>query len=105
MTPKEIIEKNFAGTSFLVRGKTYPKELPSDLSPWYCYTSDGGHSILALLEGHFEEEEDLFQCLCPIPVKTVMRGYRIHKGFVVATKGFEYNSRIGLVTDPDDDEF
>ncbi len=105
MTPQQTIEYIFAGTSFLVRGKAYHSQLPPDLAPWYCYTSDGGHSILALLEGHFGEGEDLTQSLSPVPAKTVLRGNRIHNGYIMATTRFEYSDEVGLITDPNDDEF
>lgn len=105
MNPQQTIDKVFAGTPFLVRGKAYHSTLPADLAPWYCYTQDGGHSILCLLEGSFEEGEDLTEALIPAPVKTVLRGYRLQGGYVVATTGFQYSEEVGLITDPKDDEF
>lgn len=107
MTPAEIQQQFFAGTSFLIRGKAYPSPLPNDLEPWYCYTSDGGHSLLALLDGLIEPDEpnQLWQQLCPVPVMTVLRGYHLHEGFIVAEQGFRYDSQLGLQTDPNDDEF
>ena len=106
MTPAETIALFFDGTPFLVKGRIYHTTLPAALTPWYCYTSDGGHSILALLDGVSDEDSELWQQLCPVPVKTVLRGWRLHSdGFVVAEKGFQYNEQIGLVTDKADDEF
>lgn len=103
MTPEEIV-KEVCG-EFYVPGKQYPYPLPPELVHWYCYTSDGGHSIAALLDGLIEPNEELWQQLCPLPVKTLLRGYRIKKGFVVAEKGFRYDSTIGLRTSGVDDEF
>ena len=101
MTAQQTIEEVLG--EFLVKGKRYPSQLPPNLEEWYCYTSDGGHSILCLLEGLIEGGE-LWQQLCPVPVKTVLRGWRVQDGFLVATTGFQYDEKIGLITDPEDDE-
>jgi hypothetical protein len=106
MNPQQTIENFFADTNILVKGKSYHSPLPADITPWHCYTIDGGHSILALIDGQFHADDPaLWESLCPFPVKTVLRGYRAHCGFVVATTGFNYDEEIGLVTDPEDNEF
>lgn len=74
MSPSEIVLRFFEGTRYLVPGKSYHSALPEDLRDWYCYTIDGGHSILSLIEGSFNEgAEDLLDDLCPCPVKAVLR--------------------------------
>ncbi|WP_130855687.1 hypothetical protein [Olivibacter jilunii] len=104
MNPDSIVERFFDGTEYLVRGKQYHSPIPEELRPWYCYTTDGGHSILALIESHFDpENEELLDEMCPCPVKSVLRKYRIFKGYPVVP--LEYNDDIGLVTDTEDDEF
>jgi hypothetical protein len=103
MNKSEIIEKFFKGTSFLVRGKKYPAPLPAELADWYCYTSDGGHSILVLIEGEFDEEKPVWQELCPAPVKAVLRDYRAVGEFIAAK--LKYDSEIGLISDWQDEEF
>lgn len=103
MNKKEIIEEFFEGTSFLVRGKKYPAPLAPELQDWYCYSSDGGHSILVLIEGEFVEENPDWKELCPAPVKAVLRDYRIVGDFVAAK--LDYNSEIGLIVNPADEEF
>lgn len=45
INPTEIIERHFAGTPYLILGKQYHSALPNELAPWYCYITDGGHSI------------------------------------------------------------
>jgi hypothetical protein len=42
---------------FVVPGKRYPAPLPPDLEACYCYTIDGGHSILVVLENVYREGE------------------------------------------------
>jgi len=103
MNKSEIIEKFFEGTSFLVRGKKYPAPLPAGLADWYCYTSDGGHSILVLIEDKFDENDLDWKELCPAPVKAVLRDYRAVGEFIAAK--LKYDSEIGLISDLQDEEF
>lgn len=104
MNTKQTIEKFFEDTEFLVRGKSYHSELPPIVRDWYCYTTDGGHSILCLIEDRFDyQDSNLWQSLCPVPVKTVLRSNRIYAGFVVVRA--KYDERVGLQTPPEDDEF
>ncbi len=105
VNPTEIIKRHFEDTPYLVYGKQYPVPLPKELSPWYCYTIDGGHSILSLIEGQFDENNPASweNDLCPCPVKAVMRNYRIINGFPVAP--LRYDSEVGLRTEAGDDEF
>lgn len=106
MDRQQTIERYFAGTPFLVRGKAYPSPLPPELADWYCYTSDGGHSILCLLEenaGAAFASHAEFENLVPAPVKAVLRGYRIVHGYVVAD--LAYDPDLGLITEAEDDEF
>ncbi len=79
-----------------MRGKKYPAPLPAELADWYCYTSDGGHSILVLIEGEFDEEKPVWQELCPAPVKAVLRDYRAVGEFIAAKLKYE----TGLIKTP-----
>ena len=103
--PAEIIGRYFAGTEDLVLSKTYHSILPIDLVPWYCYITGCGHSVLELVEGQFDEENPRSwpDYLCPCPVKSVMREYRLVNGYAVVP--LKYDSVDGLITDPDDEEF
>jgi len=104
INPTEIVEKFFNGATHMHLGKHYHSALPEDLCLWYCYTLDGGHSILALIEGHFDENNpELWNEMCPCPVKSVLRNYRILKGFPVVP--LQYDDTFGLVTEPKDDEY
>lgn len=104
MDPKIIIEQFFENTSYLVPGKQYHSSLPKELASWYCYTTDGGHSILAFIEGEFDQDNpEPLNDMCPCPVKAVLRNYRVHKGYPVAP--LKYDETVGLITESDDDEF
>lgn len=103
MNPQQVIEGNVG--KYLVHGRSYPQPLPEELIQWYCYTSDGGHSIMAALESHYSPGADPAAFLVPAPVKAVIRaGYTISDdGYVVSD--LPYNSQRGLVTQPGDAEY
>lgn len=93
----------------------YHSELPSSLAPWYCYPEDAGHSILCVLEQHFEDTEESAKAIMghmiPASVRTVQKAeYRTVSidGIapdVLVVAGLEYSRNIGLVEEPDDMEF
>jgi hypothetical protein len=101
MNPRQIIQKVLG--KYLVLGKSYPKPLPKELQDWYCYTSDGGHSIVCVLKQHYRPGADLIEKLVPVPVKSVLRGYEQKGGYIVVD--LPYSSEIGLMVPPGDDEF
>lgn len=88
---------------FYVAGKSYPGNLPAELQPWYAYCSDGGHCVVCCLKQHYQSEGDLTGELLPVPVKAVLRGYEILRGYVVVS--LPYSQQVGLITDPKDDEY
>lgn len=83
----------------------YPQELPPDLAPWHCYTVDGGHSIIIAVMSYHTPEAEPDDFLCPAPVRAVLRlGWTVNpEGYVVCDVA--YDDVIGMITDPDDDEF
>lgn len=107
-TPTDIIRMTFG--PYTVFGKRYHSRLPKELEPWYAYMSDGGHSIVCLIEGRFElDNGPLCQYVCPVPVKTVLReGWSTQAGeddlTYIVTKA-RYDDNLGLVTDANDEEF
>jgi hypothetical protein len=108
MKQKEIIQRILSG--YLVEGRAYHSPLPDDRAPWHCYTNDGGHSIVCLLEGHYETDSGpLYQYACPVPVKAVIRaGWRMVRGeggLLYPVVAQRYDPDIGLITDPGDDEY
>jgi hypothetical protein len=99
---KPIIEQ-LLGSS-LVEGHTYPQPLPEELQAWYCYTIDGGHSILCALKSAYAPGADPVSFLVPAPVKSVLRaGYSLQDGYVVVD--LSYDSEVGLRTPAEDDEY
>ncbi len=104
MKPQAIIRRSIP-EHMLVEGRSYPKPLPEDLEPWYCYLLDGGHSIAIITEQHYEPGIDPTRYLVPAPVKSVLRaGYEVSpEGLVVSD--IPYSSEVGLLSGEDDDEF
>jgi hypothetical protein len=103
--PREII-RTFFGSGF---ERVYSEKIPEELADWHLYLADGGHSILCLLDGH-AGSSPTFEELCPVPVKTVLRGYRFETiedtQVPVAQSGFTYDETFGLrILDPADEEF
>jgi hypothetical protein len=94
--------------AYLAPGKQYPRPLPEDLKPWYCFTVDGGHSIVVALDtgdlGEAPTRKELEDSVCPAPVKSVLRaGWRMYDGFPICT--LPYDPDLGLVTPEADDEW
>lgn len=91
-------------SGYVVRGMSYPSPLPPELQEAYCYTSDGGHSIIVVLENEYHDGQRVEDNLVPAPVKTVLRrGYKIKDGYVWCN--IPYSEELGLLTEEDDDEF
>ena len=42
-------------TGYVVRGMNYPSTLPPELDHAYCYTTDGGHSVIVVLENEYHD--------------------------------------------------
>ena len=82
---REMLNHYFKGMEHMRADIPYPHPLPADIAPWHCYTSDGGHGILALpmalyMNPHLRNKN----WVVPINVKTVLRrGYQMLDGFVV----------------------
>ncbi|MDR2269503.1 MAG: hypothetical protein LBF27_01245 [Sphingobacterium sp.] len=82
---KDLISIHFNESPYFIFGKKYHSILSEELSPWYCYTIKGGHSILALISGNFSTKNPNSwpDELIPCPIKLVTKDYRILKGFPV----------------------
>jgi len=52
----------------IVRGKKYHSPLSFELEDAYCYTKDGGHSIIVVIESEHKEGEPVEKFLVPAPV-------------------------------------
>lgn len=103
--PKQIIRALF-GPGF---DRVYSDTLPEELADWHLSLADCGHSIPCLLDGQVGSNP-IFEDLCQVPVKTVLRGYRFEEidGITVpvAKTGFTYDETFGLrILEPSDEEF
>jgi hypothetical protein len=87
---------------FFVAGKRYHSPLPAELSEWYAYARDSGHNVVCVLTQDYRDDGDLKGKLVPVPVRAVLRGYEIRRGYVVVE--VPYSPQFGLLTDPSDDE-
>ncbi|WP_155806681.1 hypothetical protein [Mariprofundus ferrooxydans] len=90
--------------------KKYHNQLPAELNSWYCYLTDCGHSILAILSRHedeaFSEKGKEGDFLCPMPVKAVLGYYRIRNGYIVVDNpNLSYDPILGLIGPDALDEF
>lgn len=101
MNKKQIIERNLSG--MLDKSKAYHSALSPTLQDWYCYTLDGGHSILCVLAKDYKSDADLSDYLLPVPVRSVLRGFEIKDEYVVVD--LPYSSETGLESIFDDEEF
>lgn len=100
--PAALLAEHFRGLT--VPGRSYPRPLPEGLVPWYCYTVDGGHSVLVALAERYRPGGDPTTFLVLAPVRSVQRaGWQVRDGYVAAH--LEYDPKLGLITDPADDEF
>ena len=108
MNKQAIIEQTFSDIpNMLVKGKAYHSELSPEISGWYCYILDSGHCILSIAKPHalkaFTPGNNPFDYLVGIPVKSVLRGYEVSSGFVVAN--VDYDDNFGVIVESEDDEF
>lgn len=84
----------------------YPRQLPPELELWRCYTIDGGHSILVVLKGVYEQDgPPITGSTLPAPVKTVERtGWTVIEGGYLLCD-LPYDPALGLIVQPGDDEY
>ncbi|MEU5181188.1 hypothetical protein AB0G49_14160 [Streptomyces longwoodensis] len=106
VSPREVIAQSLPG--MVDFGRPYGRPLPEELAPWHCYTLDGGHCILVVLDdgrlGDQPSREEIEGRLVPAPVKAVEReGWRMVDGFVVCK--LPYDPVLGLVVPEEDDEY
>jgi hypothetical protein len=89
---------------YIVPGRRYHSALPPELEAAYCYTVDGGHSVIVVLENEYVEGSPVEGWLVPAPVRAVLRaGYQVRDGLVWCR--LPYSSEVGLLTESEDDEY
>ena len=104
MTRRDDIIRQADLGPWVLTGRSYPHPLPDDAAPFYCYTRDGGHSLLVVLENEYRAGEKPERFVIPAPVKTVLRaGYRVKDDLLWSTLPYERDS--GLVVEEGDLEF
>lgn len=104
MAKDKIVKKLLAEN--INTGVKYHTTLPEEIKQWYVYTAKSGHRILCVLKKDISGEMSEAQYeerLVSAPVKTVLRGYTVEKGFVVIES--EYDAEKGFPTEGDDGEF
>lgn len=90
--------------NWVLPGRQYPHPLPNGVRPFYCYTCDGGHSLLVVLEKEFRHGESPERFLVPAPVKMVLAsGFRVQDGYLWSD--LPYAKDIGLQVRDEDVEF
>ena len=89
---------------WVIPGRSYPSPLPDELLAFYCYTRDGGHSIIVVLENEVLPGEDPARFAVPAPVKMVLRsGWIMRQGWPWCQ--LPYNEDTGLAVSDEDLEF
>jgi len=89
---------------YTVSGRQYPQALPPELEGAYCYTVDGGHSIIVVLENEYRPGTPVEEWLVAAPVRSVLRaGYSVRDGLVWCR--LPYSSEFGLLTPEGEDEY
>lgn len=87
---------------WVLPGRSYPEPLPGELAPYYCYTRDGGHSILVVIENEYKPGDEPEGYIVAAPVKTVLKyGYEVRDGRVWSQ--IPYDSDDGLLVDEDEE--
>jgi hypothetical protein len=103
MKSTEMINQALSG---MLKEIPYPKKLPTELEQWHCYVLDSGHCIYGVLESEHLQERPIEDSMLPIPVKTVLRGYKVIDDYVFCTSSsVTYSAAIGLNVPSEDIEY
>jgi len=89
---------------WVLAGRQYPHPLPDGLRTFYCYTRDGGHSLIVVLENEYRYGEPPERFVVPAPVKMVIRAGYLQKDGYLWSK-LPYAKDIGLQVREEDIEF
>jgi len=126
---RRIMNLCFRGMNHMIQDRPYQNPLPEELRAWHIYLSDCGHCIVGIpgkvspsdedslffsgpvlppvsrdLDEIFAKgKESAIMQLAPISVKTVLRGYSIRNGLVVAHEA-AYHNQLGILNDDDEDD-
>jgi hypothetical protein len=107
LASEQLIKDVLGSLDYVDLGKRYHSPLPKELEDAYVYTHNEGHNVFGLIDGAIAHRNDLWKSCKILPVKTALRGYRIHGGWIVVPNDVA-TCDIGPIaypTDPNDIEF
>ena len=104
---EHLIRDVLGSLNYVDLGKRYHRPLPKEFEDSYVYTHNEGHSVFGLIENTIDHRNDLWKSCKILPVKTALRGYRIHDGWIVVPNEVATCDMgpIAYPTDPSDLEF
>jgi hypothetical protein len=89
---------------WVLPGRHYPSLLPEELARFYCYTRDGGHSVIVILENEVMPGEDPVRFAVPAPVRMVLQsGWVMRRGWPWCQ--LPYDRDNGLIVGEGDVEY
>ncbi|MET8205852.1 hypothetical protein ABZT51_07345 [Streptomyces sp. NPDC005373] len=108
----QILRRQLQLDGKVIEERPYPGCLPAHLAPWHVYVPDLGHRLIVEIPS-LEPGQTAVPTLGAgrrvgnlafAPVRAVLRqGWQFHNGYVQSP--LHYDPELGLLTDPDDDEF
>ncbi|MFF0013050.1 hypothetical protein [Streptomyces sp. NPDC005374] len=108
----QILRRQLQLDGTALEERPYPWPLPAALEPWHVYVPDLGHRLIVEIP-FLEPRQTAVPTLGAgsrvgnlafAPVRAVLRqGWQFHNGYVRSP--LLYDPELGLLTDPDDDEF
>ena len=106
-TSVQLIIDVLGSLKYVDLDKRYHSPLPMELEDAHVYTHNEGHNVFGLIEGAIDHRNDLWKSCKLLPVKTALRGYRIHDGWIVVPNEMATCDAgpVAYPTDPSDIEF
>lgn len=89
---------------WVIPGRQYHSPLPEELLGFYCYTRDGGHSIIVILENEVLPGEEATRFAVPAPVRMVIQSGWVMRGGWPWCQ-LPYDQETGLMVSDGDLEF
>jgi hypothetical protein len=82
----------------------YHGDLPEEVEDWYFYWGSYGHVVFVLVTGHIDETDEFDHSLKVVPVKTVMREWKVREGEdgFIEIPDKHVLADVGPITDPRD---
>jgi hypothetical protein len=82
----------------------YHGDLPEEVEDWYFYWGTYGHVVFVLVTGHIRESGNSEYSLKVVPVKTVLREWKVREGEdgFIEIPDKHVLADVGPITDPRD---